>query len=70
MQTKLGRAIKLYIEWFFLRVSGDSSPDTCNKVVDSLDDVDSEVAKLEARIEAIESRVKKLEATCTNASHR
>lgn len=61
MQTRLGLAIKLWTEWFYVRASGDSSPDTCNKLVDSLADLDAQLLALGKRLDSIETRLAILE---------
>jgi len=61
MQTRLGLAIKLWTEWFYMRASGDSSPDTCNKLADSLADLDAHLLALGKRLDAIETRLTILE---------
>lgn len=61
MQTRLGLAIKLWTEWFYMRASGDSTPDTCNKLVDALADLDTQLMSLGKRLDSIERRLTILE---------
>lgn len=61
MRTRLGLAIKLWTEWFYIRASGDSAADTCIKLDDSLFDLDNQLLKLGQRLDAIEKRLAILE---------
>jgi len=63
MRTKLGLAIKLWTEMWSIRASGDSSSATCNSLVDSLSNLDSQLFELGKRLDAIERRLTILEGS-------